>query len=79
MGNEVSCACDGFRESRVEIGKVDPLRVLDDLIAVENVKEEARHASKRIPPADSCGPAWKAPRCRLTLWHRSRTITGATA
>ena len=37
---------NGFRESRVEVSKVDPLQVLDDLIAVENVKIEARHASE---------------------------------
>src|SRR3954468_16375715 len=36
--HEIACASDGLRESRVAVGKVDPLQVLEDLIAVENVK-----------------------------------------
>jgi len=44
--NEVSCACDCLGDGRLAVGKVDPLQVLDDLIAVENVKIKARHASE---------------------------------
>src|SRR5215213_8708136 len=36
--HEVACAFGYFGESRLEIGKVDPVRVWEDLIAVENVK-----------------------------------------
>src|SRR5215217_2229738 len=63
--HEVACALDRFRDSRVEVGKVDPLRVCEDLIAVENVKVEARHARKRPGSPKGCGLAWKMPRCGL--------------
>src|SRR3954454_20195992 len=55
-GHEVACAFGYFRESRLEIGKVDPLRVRDDLIAVENVKVEARHAGERLRSEKGCAP-----------------------
>src|SRR5215210_6392844 len=44
--NEVPCTCDRLRDGRLAVSKVDPLQVLDDLIAVENVKIKARHASE---------------------------------
>src|SRR3954470_11816431 len=37
--HEVSCALDGCGHSRVAVGKVDPLQVRDDLLAVENVQD----------------------------------------
>jgi hypothetical protein len=35
MRNEVTGTCDRLRNGCLAVGKVDPLRVLDDLIAVE--------------------------------------------
>jgi len=35
-GHEIACAFGYFCESRLEIGKVDPLLVWEDLITVEN-------------------------------------------
>jgi hypothetical protein len=51
----VSCACDHFSKDRLAISKVDPLQVLDDLIPVENVEIEARHA-------------WETARLNGKLW-----------
>src|SRR4051812_5235806 len=39
------------------VGKVDPLQVLEDLIAVENVKIEAGHGLKPCSPRKGSGPA----------------------
>ena len=54
--NEVSCACDRLRDSCLAVGKVDPLQVLEDLIAVENVKIEAGHGLKPYSPRKGSGP-----------------------
>jgi hypothetical protein len=40
--NEVACACNRLGDGRLAVSKVDPLQVLDDLTAIENVKIEAR-------------------------------------
>src|SRR3954470_8386078 len=57
--HEVSCALDGCGHSRVAVGKVDPLQVRDDLLAVESVKIEARHGRERCSPRKGCGPPGK--------------------
>src|SRR4051812_4833336 len=54
--HEIACASDGLRESRVAVGKVDPLQVLEDLIAVENVKIKAGHGLKPYCPRECSGP-----------------------
>src|SRR3954451_9015569 len=43
IGHEVSCARGGLGDGRVEIEKVLPVRVFEDLTAVENVEEEELH------------------------------------
>src|SRR3954451_21049590 len=57
--HEIACASDGLRESRVAVGKVDPLQVslqvLEDLIAVENVKIKAGHGLKPYCPRKGSG------------------------
>src|SRR3954467_5125868 len=55
--HEIACASDGLRESRVAVGKVDPLQVLEDLIAVENVKIKAGHGLKPHCPRKCSSPA----------------------
>ena len=52
--NEVPCSCDRLSDGRLEIIKVDPLRVLDDLISIENIKIEARHTRKRLRTDKGC-------------------------
>ena len=41
-----------------------------DLIPIQNVKKEARHARKRLRGEKGCCPAWKMPPIRLTLGYR---------
>ena len=57
MRNEVACACGGFGDGRFEVCKVDPLRVLDDLIAVENVEIKVGHGLKSYNPGKGSNPA----------------------
>ena len=57
MRNEVSCAYDRFRDGCLAVGKVDPLQVLDDLIAIENVEIKARHGLKLYNPGKGSNPA----------------------
>jgi hypothetical protein len=42
---------------RLVIIKVDPLQVLDDLIAVDNVEIKARHGLKSYNPGQGSNPA----------------------
>ena len=60
--NEVTCTFDGFCKSHVKVGKVDPLRVLDDLIAVENVEIKVGHGLKLYSPGKGSRLASKRPR-----------------
>src|SRR5215213_6488952 len=55
--NEVPCTCDRLSDGRLEIIKVDPLRVLDDLIAVENVEIKVGHGLKSHNPGKGSNPA----------------------
>ena len=57
MRNEVTCAFDGFCKSYVKVGEVDPLRVLDDLIAVKNVEIKVGHGLKSYNPGKGSNPA----------------------
>src|SRR4051794_4231686 len=61
--HEIACASDGLRESRVAVGKVDPLQVLEDLIAVENVKIKG-----------ACRKLWRRPQDGLCPTPGSRFV-----
>ena len=60
--NEVPCSCDRLRDGSLAVGKVDPLQVLHNLIAVENVEIKAGHGLKPYSPGKGSRPSWKMPR-----------------
>src|SRR3954451_13029723 len=54
--NEVPCTCDRLREGHFTVGKVDPVQVLHNLIAVENVEIKAWHGLKPYSPGKGSRP-----------------------
>src|SRR5215217_651633 len=56
MRNEVTGTCDRLGDGCLAVGKVDPLRVLDDLIAVENVEIKVGHGLKPYNPGKVPAP-----------------------